>query len=223
MPARGSSPLTRGKPADGAPRGLRPGLIPAHAGKTTGRCRYRRRPWAHPRSRGENPHVPEPLPQGEGSSPLTRGKPAYRTAPSMTWGLIPAHAGKTHASNSTGVGLGAHPRSRGENRRLRRGAVAYEGSSPLTRGKQRRRCRVVPGDRLIPAHAGKTTPYPARPRPGRAHPRSRGENRDGHDVAARPEGSSPLTRGKHDQAAHRNPCDRLIPAHAGKTGLSDAW
>ena len=51
---RGSSPLTRGKPAR---RGwcLQPrGLIPAHAGKTRRRTRTLARCGAHPRSRGEN-------------------------------------------------------------------------------------------------------------------------------------------------------------------------
>ena len=90
----GSSPLTRGKPARAdtrrAPTGLipahagktsgsawdarSPGLIPAHAGKTSGRGPVRHPDQAHPRSRGENGHrLPRPrvLP---GSSPLTRGK-----------------------------------------------------------------------------------------------------------------------------------------------------
>ena len=70
----GSSPLTRGKRRLPASVRRRPGLIPAHAGKTgTG--------WgpvlagrAHPRSRGENEHKPWILPATSGSSPLTRGK-----------------------------------------------------------------------------------------------------------------------------------------------------
>ena len=52
--AKGSSPLTRGKPLTAIlPRGT-VGLIPAHAGKTDARRRRRRRVGAHPRSRGEN-------------------------------------------------------------------------------------------------------------------------------------------------------------------------
>ena len=50
-----------------------------------------------------------------------------------------------------------------------------------------------------------------------AHPRSRGENTQAFDAAPEAEGSSPLTRGKHDHAARRDQEDRLIPAHAGKT------
>ena len=113
----------------------------------------------------------------------------------------------------------AHPRSRGENTASALVAALNSGSSPLTRGKP----NVRPGERgcgrLIPAHAGKTGPlrYCCSGLP--AHPRSRGENyvlgcydRGAHS-------SSPLTRGKphhrRQSARHR----RLIPAHAGKTGL----
>ena len=70
----GSSPLTRGKLiADGQSVFVH-GLIPAHAGKTTGwrsrRCGCR----AHPRSRGENEALAASDATDKGSSPLTRGK-----------------------------------------------------------------------------------------------------------------------------------------------------
>ena len=51
----------------------------------------------------------------------------------------------------------------------------------------------------------------------RAHPRSRGENAPAMTPAARPAGSSPLTRGKLDLTRGRPLDGRLIPAHAGKT------
>ena len=50
----GSSPLTRGKRRPCWGRWPRPGLIPAHAGKTIHRCFRLADAWAHPRSRGEN-------------------------------------------------------------------------------------------------------------------------------------------------------------------------
>ena len=50
----GSSPLTRGKHVDVRCPGARGGLIPAHAGKTLKSSAAVSRPWAHPRSRGEN-------------------------------------------------------------------------------------------------------------------------------------------------------------------------
>ena len=70
----GSSPLTRGKPAQHRDTETAPRLIPAHAGKTSSRG-PRNSAWtAHPRSRGENTMADgAPVPD-HGSSPLTRGK-----------------------------------------------------------------------------------------------------------------------------------------------------
>ena len=50
----GSSPLTRGKHAGRVHAGNLRRLIPAHAGKTTGKMAMCPDPTAHPRSRGEN-------------------------------------------------------------------------------------------------------------------------------------------------------------------------
>ena len=111
----GSSPLTRGKPPPTAtPRRIR-GLIPAHAGKTAARAAAIKSARAHPRSRGENPVGGAFPARSEGSSPLTRGKPARYGQWGLPCGLIPAHAGKTLRPRSRPVALRAHPRSRGEN------------------------------------------------------------------------------------------------------------
>ena len=70
----GSSPLTRGKRVYQADERQRPGLIPAHAGKTVPSGWSTPIGEAHPRSRGENA---SPSVSGSmilGSSPLTRGK-----------------------------------------------------------------------------------------------------------------------------------------------------
>ena len=71
----GSSPLTRGKlvAVDSDVSGV--GLIPAHAGKTTGPTMTCAQGPAHPRSRGENFTLVQALDVDVGSSPLTRGKP----------------------------------------------------------------------------------------------------------------------------------------------------
>ena len=94
---------------------------------------------------------------------------------------------------------------------------AYPGSSPLTRGKLGCPLRTDQGQRLIPAHAGKTTRLTARPPAPSAHPRSRGENLVAAVDTMPLTGSSPLTRGKRgfEDSGHRQ--IRLIPAHAGKT------
>ena len=152
----GSSPLTRGKPSTpDAPR-VRVGLIPAHAGKTRAARVAGRRSWAHPRSRGENAANIDCVKAEDGSSPLTRGKRAGRAAGSTASGLIPAHAGKTRWTVRRGGCRRAHPRSRGENTRLRRTPLGRSGSSPLTRGKQSAGDARHDHGRLIPAHAGKT-------------------------------------------------------------------
>ena len=195
-PNRGSSPLTRGKPRAASGRGLRLGLIPAHAGKTRARCAAGSKRRAHPRSRGENCELVLQESNLYGSSPLTRGKPLNCASGGAYSGLIPAHAGKTRVCLRRRRSCRAHPRSRGENLLIAHLLLLLRGSSPLTRGKPA--ADSVPSTRvgLIPAHAGKTGP-PARPRgQRRAHPRSRGENRLWNFSHAFARGSSPLTRGK---------------------------
>ena len=77
------------------------------------------------------------------------------------------------------------------------------------------------GDRLIPAHAGKTLVIGGHIIDRRAHPRSRGENAPPFPPLLRDGGSSPLTRGKRPGSAWAGVGWGLIPAHAGKT--CDAW
>ena len=204
----GSSPLTRGKQRGRGPAIAMPRLIPTHAGKT---CRTSLI-WC-----------PQP-----GSSPLTRGKRGDQEAVRRRRGLIPAHAGKTDPGAGRGYDSEAHPRSRGENRRALRPYLRHGGSSPLTRGKQRRGAVAVAALGLIPAHAGKTGGRRRRGRRTRAHPRSRGENAPEGARCTRSQGSSPLTRGKPHLGLEHLGNGRLIPAHAGKTrcltgGLRPAW
>ena len=89
------------------------------------------------------------------------------------------------------------------------------GSSPLTRGKRRIRGQRPSRDRLIPAHAGKTSLRTSSWSVTTAHPRSRGENEDGKPSHIVRPGSSPLTRGKRDRGAE-GLCARL--AHPRSRG-----
>ena len=132
-------------------------------------------------------------------------------------GLIPAHAGKTLPRNMAGRAHGAHPRSRGENRKGSDCRPRRRGSSPLTRGKPRKARRQFRDPGLIPAHAGKTLGQDSTGRSGWAHPRSRGENCHAGGMQAARGGSSPLTRGKHRDRRADTRRQGLIPAHAGKT------
>ena len=152
----GSSPLTRGKPADGGRPHHQRGLIPAHAGKTRHRHARVQHVRAHPRSRGENAPRSSLRFAGRGSSPLTRGKPAVQAWAGCVEGLIPAHAGKTICTTCATCPIWAHPRSRGENHRMKSVAASLMGSSPLTRGKLSGELVDARPTGLIPAHAGKT-------------------------------------------------------------------
>ena len=135
-PTAGSSPLTRGKHAVTLDRVTLTRLIPAHAGKTVCGVRPLGCFPAHPRSRGENWAFRSRLFPCAGSSPLTRGKLSCMSCLRGVGGLIPAHAGKTNEGLEAGPNLGAHPRSRGENRRMHASTKTASGSSPLTRGKR---------------------------------------------------------------------------------------
>ena len=215
--APGSSPLTRGKRELRQLQARNRGLIPAHAGKTWSSRKVARPIRAHPRSRGENFGQKTNDPGAKGSSPLTRGKHARGVDRVNDEGLIPAHAGKTPDASRSVCMARAHPRSRGENRAFTNACSVVLGSSPLTRGKPcaRGSGRVEIG--LIPAHAGKTGCRRRRPSRGRAHPRSRGENRLAGRWLLRGLGSSPLTRGKRFKVVAGRGRRGLIPAHAGKT------
>ena len=194
-PLSGSSPLTRGK----------------HR-RSLGRSRT---PVAHPRSRGENGRPVHEAHGRPGSSPLTRGKRFRVHGRRRGHRLIPAHAGKTWCLTARSALKTAHPRSRGENGHGSARASAPAGSSPLTRGKPPSKNSTSPTNRLIPAHAGKTPPqYPER---GRCPAHPRGENDAVVRRLAVLPGSSPLTRGKHQQDLVKVLRARLIPAHAGKT------
>ena len=186
-------------------------------GKTRRHSRRWRRPWAHPRSRGENMLALEWCVVEAGSSPLTWGKLLGPRVDDGSRGLIPAHVGKTGAGRRSACRCRAHPRSRGENGGREGGEAERAGSSPLTWGKLRSSQSDRLSDGLIPAHVGKTT-RPATPAsPSWAHPRSRGENPKPPALAGCVWGSSPLTWGKPIDLGTRGRRDRLIPAHVGKT------
>ena len=196
----GSSPLTRGKRRPRVVATSVTGLIPAHAGKTVDVLPQQSMQPAHPRSRGENLRLIAGMGPQLGSSPLTRGKRLYERRGRYAAGLIPAHAGKTIPRRQTPLPNRAHPRSRGENRARASSPRHSMGSSPLTRGKPTPSLPRESPAGLIPAHAGKTTQLAATHAGSPAHPRSRGENRNGRDRERLPDGSSPLTRGKPSRA-----------------------
>ena len=172
---------------------------------------------AHPRSRGENGRSTRGELICSGSSPLTRGKRANARLRRGQARLIPAHAGKTPGAMGVTRRRTAHPRSRGENQGEVPGVGVLLGSSPLTRGKPTLGIALIYPPRLIPAHAGKTSPSKSPKADSAAHPRSRGENVAISLLVAYMQGSSPLTRGKRCPSVRFRGLHGLIPAHAGKT------
>ena len=98
----------------------------------------------------------------------------------------------------------------------------FEGSSPHTRGAQRRRRLSHRPRRIIPAYAGSTTPPTPESSPTTDHPRIRGEHGSTAKMSGLRVGSSPHTRGaQHSQDAPVD-VERIIPAYAGSTSCRRA-
>ncbi len=96
-------------------------------------------------------------------------------------------------------------------------AIAFEGSSPLTRGARYRYQRGHAQWGLIPAYAGSTASPQGTTRPSWAHPRLRGEHTRSIFWASVRPGSSPLTRGARTRTVAWVSWFGLIPAYAGST------
>ena len=152
-----------------------------------------------------------------GSSPRGRGKQEHLLSLQVSWGLIPAWAGKTRRRPAPCGRNRAHPRVGGENVHARIRSALNPGSSPRGRGKRTHSLSAGYAHGLIPAWAGKTTRAACRPRGTRAHPRVGGENLGIHAYDAQGQGSSPRGRGKLPNRGIIRNRERLIPAWAGKT------
>jgi len=213
----GSSPHARGAPPEvRAETGAR-GLIPACAGSTQRLlvrcCRSR----AHPRMRGEHYMKTGGFRNGGGSSPHARGAHPEPRAAHQQHGLIPECAGSTSRVGTGRVRTGAHPRMRGEHRKLWEGREELVGSSPHARGARRRGGLIDHLTRLIPACAGSTSDrWPASSRAG-AHPRMRGEHMAMDVRSGSSTGSSPHARGAPYSKWSWCAPQGLIPACAGST------
>ena len=159
----GSSPRVRGKHLAARTRRHQLGLIPARAGKISGRCWGGCASSAHPHACGENTTRYGCHPSNGGSSPRMQGKLERADGGGAGARLIPAHAGKTSSAMPSAASSGAHPRACGENLDADLEAVSPQGSSPRMRGKRPSAPRATVRARLIPARAGKTAWRPSRP------------------------------------------------------------
>ena len=110
-----------------------------------------------------------------------------------------------------------HPRIRGEHRSGGRRQTGFLGSSPHTRGAQRRFEWLHTLWGIIPAYAGSTLRSSPRLKLLRDHPRIRGEHVRAMDANGLAHGSSPHTRGARMGRVHDPRRRRIIPAYAGST------
>ena len=156
MHLRGSSPLARGLPA--ALLGLLAlaRIIPARAGFTEWLRGRRRGTGDHPRSRGVYAVLAVLDRKGTGSSPLARGLRREGRRDRHGGRIIPARAGFTTPTGSTGSWPRDHPRSRGVYIRPRLSFFLCLGSSPLARGLPGQPLLRGGRGRIIPARAGFT-------------------------------------------------------------------
>ena len=130
----GSSPLARGLQPGRKSRNPPGGIIPARAGFTGARGLYAVQARDHPRSRGVYGPSPPPREPDSGSSPLARGLHTSQSVESASDGIIPARAGFTRTTRSTGGPRPDHPRSRGVYHAILLSSLSSGGSSPLARG-----------------------------------------------------------------------------------------
>ena len=152
-----------------------------------------------------------------GSSPLARGL-HFEVVPEFDLiGIIPARAGFTAGTDEHRGPRRDHPRSRGVYLGMSRSLDQIVGSSPLARGLRHHYPRARPAAGIIPARAGFTPAWSARPCEGWDHPRSRGVYPRQRHLGGRQLGSSPLARGLRDARHHGRGCGRIIPARAGFT------
>ena len=216
----GSSPHTRGTRRCRCHRAAARRLIPAHAGNSAQKCSEVPPKSAHPRTRGELAHILDISVLPPGSSPHTRGTPSVWVSSPRSCRLIPAHAGNSLKGSRSLRRPPAHPRTRGELGALRSRYQAAAGSSPHTRGTRAKPVTLVTVKRLIPAHAGNSREQGCAAAQITAHPRTRGELMIRGRVCSFARGSSPHTRGTLARNLGLQAQERLIPAHAGNSPIS---
>ena len=129
----------------------------------------------HPRLRGELGMAAKIAAATAGSSPLTRGTLTEYLSKWPASRFIPAYAGNSSLIHSSLMETTVHPRLRGELASCKCVCSHEHGSSPLTRGTQRRSSRGPYRRWFIPAYAGNSWIQCAAQRCSTVHPRLRGE------------------------------------------------
>ena len=175
-------------------------FIPAYAGNALALQAILRFSTVHPRIRGE------------------RGGVTVVQATSVRF--IPAYAGNAGRVWSVWGSAPVHPRIRGERAFGLAWDILCSGSSPHTRGTRDFTVSEFCGPRFIPAYAGNAGPMATTDRPAAVHPRIRGERWRACRRSWPVSGSSPHTRGTHDDGRAVQILIRFIPAYAGNAARS---
>ena len=131
-------------------------------------------------------------------------------------GITPARAGKSSLDDVVDLGEGNYPRSCGEEDFGRLWADFGRELPPLVRGRAKTAGAAVPGVRITPARAGKSTcPHP-NARKQRNYPRSCGEEVFHHFISLPVMELPPLVRGRGIPSFHFLTRNGITPARAGK-------
>ena len=194
-------------------------IIPAHAGQTVRARQIVGHVTDHPRACGANPETIRGRRRPGGSSPRMRGKRTIRRDQRGRVRIIPAHAGQTYVAAGDRGEQADHPRACGANGPRWHTYPNGRGSSPRMRGKRLWGRRARAAHRIIPAHAGQTASIVGANAPWPDHPRACGANKRKKPQNASPPGSSPRMRGKLMIVSPAMGGLRIIPAHAGQTGV----
>ena len=247
--ATGSSPRVRGTPENRRIHVRRLGIIPACAGNTNARKRWRCVRRDHPRVCGEHLTQHVEAVEAAGSSPRVRGT-LSRASTATSWSrIIPACAGNTCRSGNAAPSRRDHPRVCGEHNLIKSFVDGKTGSSPRVRGTPRTNrphnlmpgiipacagntqslllfgCRIVDAEvvdefGIIPACAGNTHCMTPTSAVSWDHPRVCGEHVITSANKAEASGSSPRVRGTLRIVRRFSTCQGIIPACAGNTGRS---
>ena len=154
---------------------------------------------------------------GTGSPPHARGRPDPIEKEIGEFGITPACAGKTSATEGRRHAQQDHPRMRGEDRLGGRINFVDVGSPPHARGRRARNTVDYSTPRITPACAGKTSRRQRLATLCADHPRMRGEDFALKVVKELLKGSPPHARGRHVYIVAPLDDVRITPACAGKT------
>ena len=207
----------RGSPSRAGSSAPQVGIIPAHAGLTQQLIPMDNAGRDHPRACGAHFLLVVIDIKCLGSSPRMRGSRTISRSRNVVSGIIPAHAGLTGRTSSSGTPSRDHPRACGAHFLFCLHLDYYMGSSPRMRGSPAGSSSLNRAKGIIPAHAGLTVLYRSRLSALRDHPRACGAHlvmTIGQSVIM---GSSPRMRGSRQVGIDFSLAHGIIPAHAGLT------